>query len=208
MEEQVSRRRRSRPRPKTEEQSPVAELVTSTAKTITEPVASERPAMRPSMRMDNTDSVAAAERRAAELLEHGGTEIDGTDEFNIDRSIVPDGWDYQWRRKSVAGYEDPAYQVQLQQMGWQPVPASRHPEMMPSTGTWSIIERKGLVLMECPMIIVQRSRNRDRQNAAQQVRVKEAQLNSAPAGTFERGTHPGAPVKVNKSYAPLPVADS
>lgn len=149
--------------------------------------------------------IEAARRRAAEIMEHGLAMDEGTDKFEFDRGIIPDGWDYAWKRLTTMGQEDPAYQVQLSRNGWEPVPASRHPEMMPADWKHSTITRDGQILMQRPMEITERSRLIERRRALDQVRVKEAQLNSAPNGTFERGTHPGAPVRVNKGYEPVPI---
>lgn len=147
----------------------------------------------------------AARRRAAEIMDHGLAMDEGTDKFEFDRAIIPDGWDYAWKRLTVYGQEDPAYQVQLARNGWEPVPASRHPEMMPHDWKHANITRDGQVLMQRPMEITDRSRIIERRRALDQVRVKEAQLSGAPPGTFERGTHPGAPVRVSKGYEPIPI---
>ena len=53
------------------------------------------------------------------------------DEFYIDPSDIPDGWSYEWKRRTVLGAEDPAYQVALARSGCEPVPTSRHPSYMP-----------------------------------------------------------------------------
>jgi hypothetical protein len=144
----------------------------------------------------------AARKRAAEIMEHGLAVEEGNDKFEFDRSIIPDGWDYAWKRLTVYGQEDPAYQVQLSRNGWEPVPAKRHPEMMPHDWKHATITRDGQILMMRPMEITERSRLIEKRNALNQVRVKELQLGSAPNGTFERGTHPGAPVLVKKAYEP------
>lgn len=165
--------------------------------------APEREPMRQDMR--ELDSRTLAERRAAEILANERGDIDTMDEFYFDPANVPDGWSYEWKRKLILGAEDPSYQVQLAQQGWTAVPAKRHPEMMPSTGTYETIERRGMVLMERPKVITDRARGLELRRARDQVRVKETQLNSAPPGTFDRGTHPGAPVKINKSYETIPI---
>ena len=62
----------------------------------------------------------------------------------------PDGWDYQWKRRSVYNQEDPAYQVELARQGWEAVPLSRHSEMMPRGWSGQTIEVEGMTLMERP----------------------------------------------------------
>jgi len=165
--------------------------------------ASERPPLRAEMRDD--DPRARAARRAAEIKGHlGGNMDEGTDEFFIDTRTVPDGWTYEWKRRTVLGKEDPAYQVSLARLGWEPVPASRHPEMMPAGMSAADIERKGMVLMERPKEITDEARRIDAQKARNQVRAKEQQLSYAPEGTLPRD-HAQARPNIKKSYSPVDI---
>jgi len=150
-----------------------------------------------------------AARRAAELREHaGGSMEEGTDEFYIPPDIIPDGWDYEWKRKLLLGSEDPAYQVQVARKGWEPVPANRHPEMMPSIGNFAVIERKGMILMERPKEISDEVRAADLRRARLQVRQKEAQLNATPEGTLQRSKSDGSSLtKIGKSYEAIPIPE-
>jgi hypothetical protein len=160
----------------------------------------ERPAMRPEMRGD--DPRSAAERRAAEILGNLGGNVDeGVDEFRTPKA--PDGWTYEWKRKTVMGQEDHAYQTALARTGWEPVVASRHPEMMPINAQGAI-ERKGMVLMERPQIVTDQVKDADYRRARGQIRAKEQQLTQAPQGQFGR-EHSQAQPKINKSYEPMPV---
>ena len=165
------------------------------------PVA-ERPVMRTEMR--ERDPRAEAERRAAEIMGHIGNLDEGTDDFYVDKTKIPDGWSYEWKRKTVYGQEDPAYMVQLGRTGWTEVPASRHPEMMPKAGGFVTIERQGQILMERPQMITDQVTDINHNRARNQVRVKEQQLNSAPDGQFGRD-HAQAKAKINKSYEPVPI---
>ena len=166
------------------------------------PAADLRPAMRAPLRDD--DARARAARRAAEIRGTVGSLDEGMDDFYFNVADVPDGWTYEWKRKITAGAEDPAYQVSLARMGWEPVPADRHPHMMPSTGKYAIIERKGMVLMERPSEISEQVRRMDLMRARQQVRVKEQQLATTPDGTMTRDDSRVAP-KINKSYEAIPI---
>ena len=151
-------------------------------------------------------SLERARLRAAELLEHGNEQLDNAiDEFAIPAHIIPEGWHYEWRTHTVQGKEDASYAVQLDMKGWQPVPVSRHPNMMPKDYSGSTIILKGMMLMERPVEINERMRMLEKRRALDQVRIKEDQLRSAPPGTFDRGQHPGAPVKVGRNYEPIPV---
>lgn len=172
------------------------------AQAVQEEVRSARQEMRPSMREEDPRTRAA--RRAAELREHKGDMDDGTDDFFIDGSAIPDGWSYEWKRKTVLGQEDPAYQVALARNGWEPVPASRHSSYMPTGSSYSTIERKGMVLMERPLEISDEVRAIELRKARAQVRHKEEQLNSAPDGQFGRD-HSQVKPKINKSFEPIPI---
>jgi hypothetical protein len=156
--------------------------------------------------MREEDSRAAAERRAAEIMGNFNEIAEGPDDFYIDPSKIPDGWTYEWKRKTIYNQEDPAYQVQLARTGWEAVPASRHPEMMPANGAYATIDRKGMQLMMRPKIITDKFRELEGRAARDQVRHKEAQLTSAPDGQFARD-HKQVRPKVGKSYEPMPIPD-
>lgn len=170
-----------------------------------EPAKSKRGPKRGAMREEDPRSRAA--RRAAELRDHLGTMDEGTDEFYINPEDVPDGWKYEWKRKTVFGAEDPAYQVALARAGWEPVPTKRHPAYMPDTGNYPTIERKGMILMERPLEIHEEAEARDYRKATNQVRVKESQLTQAGPGEFERSTKDHNLVKVRKNYESIPIPD-
>jgi hypothetical protein len=166
-------------------------------------VVSDRPAMRPVMRDESPR--AAAARRAAEIMGNLGTLDNGTDEFYIDPGAIPEGWTYEWKRKTVMGQEDPAYQVALARTGWEPVPTKAHPEMMPGNGNHAIIERKGQILMMRPQEITDQVRRIDSDRAKGQVQVKVEQLSGTPEGGLGHRNHPQAKPKITKSYEPIPV---
>jgi hypothetical protein len=164
-------------------------------------VVSSQPPMRPTMRAE--DPREAAARRAAQIRGHIGDLDEGTDEFSA--PTAPDGWTYEWKRKTVMGQEDPAYQVALARSGWENVPTSYHPEMMPGQGNHPTIERKGMSLMMRPASISDEIRDIEYRKARNQVRVKEQQLNNAPDGTFERSNKNDGLTKIKKSYESIPV---
>ena len=149
---------------------------------------------------------ARADARTAELLGDDDSMLTtGEDRFHIDPDVIPVGWVYQWKRSTVYNKEDPVYRQKLEREGWQEVPIERHPELMAPGTTDKFIHREGLLLMERPKQVDDKFRERDLRAARMQVRAKEEQLASAPAGTFERGTHPGAPVQVKKGYSPVDI---
>ena len=200
-----ARRRRGRPRnaPKiAQEELSIPAPVEAAPQEESAPVTPTRPALRTAMRED--DPRAAAARRAKEIMGHIGDVDAGTDDFYFDMNTVPDGWTYEWKRRTVHNQEDPAYQVQLNRTGWTPVPTSRHPSMMPIGAHYQTIERKGMVLMERPQEITDQFRRLDEKRAKDQVRVKEDQLSSAPQGQFDRN-HPQARPNIKKGFEPMPV---
>ena len=179
---------------------PTAETAAAVGNTQAKPV---------DVRYSEEDSRTRAARRAAELREHLGPSMgDEIDKFYIDPRIVPDGWTYEWRTRTVLGKEDPSYQVDLARKGFEPVPAHRHPELMPDGYRGETIERDGQTLMERPKQISDESRARDLQKARSQVRQKEEQLAGVPAGPnspFDP-TNKGSPlVKIGKSYEAVSV---
>lgn len=158
---------------------------------------------RPSPRPEVRDPA----KRAAEIEQQlDGVDVEGNDEFHFDTDKIPAGWSYEWKRETVWGKEDPSYTIELRQMGWEPVPTSRHPEMMPAgTKGDEPIRRKGQMLMERPKTVTDKMKRRDHLAAVSQVRNKEEQLGLAPPGTFERQVK-GAPLaKVGKSFEPMPI---
>ena len=169
------------------------------------PAVEMRKEMRPLMREE--DPRARAARRAAEIRNHLGEMDEGTDEFYVPPGEIPEGWTYEWKRKSVLGQEDAAHQVALARKGWEPVPASRHPSFMPDSGGFNTIERKGMILMERPAEVTAEARQIELRRARAQVRHKEEQLNSAPQGQFDRNNKDSSLVKVKKSYESMPIPE-
>jgi hypothetical protein len=164
--------------------------------------------MRPAMREESP--LERARKRTAEILGHIGDMDEGTDEFYIPLEIIPDGWTYEWKRKTVLGQEDPTYAVSLARAGWQAVPMNRdraHMAMMPANWPHNTIERKGLILMERPTEVIMQVRSIEQKAARDQVRAKEAQLSGTPDGTMTRD-HPQARPKINKAWESLPIPKS
>ena len=165
----------------------------------------ERPALRPEMREDDPRARAAA--RVAQLRDHVGDLNEGTDEFYVPPSLVPDGWTYEWKRHKIWNQEDPAYTVQLAREGWEEVPLHRnaaHEAMMPRNWSGNTIERKGMILMERPLELTEEARNIEKRRARQQIIAKKEQLGENKAGEFERN-HAQVRPKISNSYEPLPV---
>lgn len=186
-------RRRGRP-PRTQERVEEA---------VMEPVtAVPRAEMRSEVREEDSRSRAA--RRAAEIRGHIGDMDQGVDEFYVDPTIIPEGWTYEWKRLAILGQEDSTHQIHLARMGWEAVPARRHPGMMPASWSKATIERKGMILMERPTEVVEEARRIQNRAAKDQVRAKEAQIAGAPDGTMTRD-HAQTRPKINKSFEAIPI---
>lgn len=94
----------------------------------------------------------------------------GSNRFDLDQTLVPQGMTYEWKRKTMFGQEDTENLITLEHNGWEPVPADRHPELM---GRRAIagqeICRGGLMLMERPEEITDEAREIDTFAARHQV---------------------------------------
>lgn len=164
-----------------------------------------RPVVRAGQRED--DPRARAERRAAEIRKHNeGQNFGEADRFAIDPRMIPDGWSYEWKRKTLWGKEDPAHDVEMARLGWEPVPASRHPELMPK-GNYQTIERDGMILMERPKVLTDEAHSANLKKARLQVKAKEAQLNQAPDGTLPRDEDPRTRASIKKSFEAMPIEE-
>jgi hypothetical protein len=128
------------------------------------------------------DPRTRAARRAAELREHRGMWDEGQDSFAIDPRIIPDGWSYEWKVMTVLGAKNAANEIATARGGWEPVPASRHPELMPKGWSGVTIERDGMILCERPKEITDEAVMREKLKARNQVRDKEQQIQMSPAG--------------------------
>jgi hypothetical protein len=109
-------------------------------------------------------------------------------EFHIPAEDIPDGISYQWNNHTVFGQENPSYSSHMQMQGWVPVPASRHPHLVPAGYdlNGSIIV-KGQILVERPMELTQEALQEELDKARGEVRMKEEQLyGPQPEGQFQR----------------------
>lgn len=101
----------------------------------------------------------------------------GSNRFEFDRSAVPAGITYEWKRKTLFGQEDTENLINLEHNGWTPVPADRHPELMGRRATAGAeICRGGLVLMERPDEITDEARDLDNFAARHQVAAQVQRL--------------------------------
>jgi hypothetical protein len=173
------------------------------ASKVTPQVAPAAPAAPPPR--DEEDSRTRAARRAEELREHNGHMKDEENKFFIDPRWIPDGWSYEYKRLTLLGKPDPSYETELKQKGWEAVPRSRHPFLMPDSETGESIIREGQILMERPLEITEEVRARDKRRAREQVTGKEQQLGGAPPGTFDRANKDSSLVNIRKTFEHIPI---
>lgn len=69
--------------------------------------------------------------------------------FNLDRRIIPEGYDYEWKCESIYGRPERVHMNELRENHWVPVPAARHPDMA-EPGDSCIRLPSGEILMERP----------------------------------------------------------
>lgn len=91
------------------------------------------------------------------------------DRFAFDRSIVPQGWTYEWKTKTIKNWEWQDHQVMLYQNGWEPVPAERHDGVFMPRGHKGTIERGGMILMERPIELTIMARKVEKREADERV---------------------------------------
>lgn len=113
----------------------------------------------------------------------------------------PDGFDYQWKLKSVMNQDDIDRIRQNEMNGWEPVPLTRHPELMPRGWKGDTIEVGGLVLMERPMVFTEEARAEERRAAREAVITKEAQMKEGRGSDLG----PRQVNRFNKSRGPIDV---
>lgn len=153
---------------------------------ISRPPIERAPIRNDDLRSDlRSQSMREAEEYAREIMETRGDAAYEVDEFYIDPSIMPAGWGYQWKSSHIAGKENGYHILNLQRAGWRPVPASRHKGMMPD-GWEGAIEKKGLILMELPQVLIDRANKLHTRESKEALRNAEGQLYETPANTGPR----------------------
>lgn len=115
-----------------------------------------------------------AESRAADSREAGLRKRPDThfqSKLYVPKDKIPPNMTYAWVRESTLNEPDPDNMTDRMIRGWQPVPASRHPEMVPPPLPGyeglevAVIRRGGLILCECPTReVAERQQDRDLEN--------------------------------------------
>ena len=130
------------------------------------------------------DSKARAEARIRQI--RGNPELSGGERDKYWAPPPPDGWDYQWKLKAVLNQDDIDRIRQNELNGWEAVPLSRHPDLMPRGWQGGTIEVGGLVLMERPKVFTDEARADEARAAREAVITKEQQMREGRAGDLGR----------------------
>lgn len=114
-------------------------------------------------------SSRTAETRSSEMRKQPETHYQS--KLYVPKEKIPTGMVYSWVRESTLNEPDPDNMTDRMVRGWQPVPAVRHPEMVPPPLPGyegmevTVIRRGGLILCEKPEDEVKWARqNRDEEN--------------------------------------------
>lgn len=120
-------------------------------------------------RQSRAASGRAANNREADMRQPPGTHYQS--KLYVPPNKIPSGMTYSWVRETTLNEPDPDNMTDRMVRGWQPVPASRHPEMVPPPLPGyegievQVIRRGGLMLCERPSRDVSYDRQvRDREN--------------------------------------------
>lgn len=130
---------------------------------------------------------------------------DMPNEFEIPLEDIPAGQSYQWNNHTVFGERFPHHEAFMAKQGWEPVPTSRHPHLMPvGTPPNEPIIVRGQILVERPLELTKEALQEGLDKARGEVRMKEEQLYGAPPGTMQRSRDNGSNdfIRLNKQIEP------
>lgn len=114
----------------------------------------------------------------------------------------PEGWSYEWKRKTIAGMEDIDHLNALSDNGWTSVPADRHTGTAGRSRTGEIV-RDGLILMERPVELTMEARAEEKYAARAQMQAQNDQYRGRmPSGMST--AHPGVQPNIRGSYEQAP----
>ena len=141
------------------------------------------------------DARPAVRRNAMPAFDRDGNPVHRrrdslSDPFAIPGDLQEPGWDRQWVRVSVHGWEDVDNQVGMQENGWRPISANRpgwEGRFMPA-GYKGAIQKSGLMLMERPMSLTEEARAEEKRVVHGQTQVQRQQFGMALPRGFEANT--------------------
>ena len=166
-----------------------------------------RPRKLPEVRDSAADPIPVRRGRATAIGRDGkivSRKLSGTvDKFDL-RALgisAPEGWTYEWKRKTLAGMEDVDHVNGLMENGWTSVPADRHVSSFNFKSRTGEIVRDGMMLMERPVELTQEARMEERMAARDQINAQNAQYRARLPGGMS-GEHPGVQQNVRTTYEP------
>lgn len=130
-----------------------------------------------------------------------------SDIFHIPPEIVPPNYSYQWNVMEVLNQPQTAQRLAMQENGWRPVPASRHPGYFMPVGYEGPIIRDGLILEERPSILTEEARAEELAKARRQVKDQQEQLRltaKLPSGFSDDPKYRGTGAMARQTYEPAP----
>jgi hypothetical protein len=157
-------------------------------KTIKAKTAGREPVREPQSRVPDDRDVIRNRAGQPVSLRIRGDE----DQFAFDRSIVPPGWDYQWKAQSVYGAPLTQHMVNMAQNGWEPVPADRHDGLFMEKGFKGNITRGGMILMERDARLTAQSKAMDKRAADEAVGAAFKRVGQGIPKTITDFNHPDA----------------
>lgn len=166
-----------------------------------------RPRKLPGIRDDAADPIPARRGRATAIGRDGkvvSRKLTGSvDKFDLNAIGIraPDGWTYEWKRKSLVGMEDVDHLNGLAENGWTTVPAERHVTSFNFKSRTGEVVRDGMILMERPAELTQEARMEERMAARDQIMAQNAQYRARLPGGMS-GEHPGVQQNVRTTYEP------
>lgn len=160
---------------------PVAQRVAPRA-SVAPQTRAERPSLVP------TDRVVATGRDGKPIWRKTQDDLG---QYDHAADLQPDGWKYEWKRKSVYGWEDVQHQVNLRRNGWTDVPASRHDGVWMPAGYPGNIEIEGRILMEIPIELWKEAKVEEKRKADRQVGDSRRSAGMAPSSVADP-SHPEA----------------
>jgi hypothetical protein len=156
--------------------------------------ASRRPARAESIR---------AQAPVREVRRHKRTDSAAGDPFYIPKSMIPKGFDVNWKTVTVYGKPvDESVMVEYQEQGWKPATSDQFPRLVVDGAPGKAIFRKGMQLMIRPDYLTKEAQAEDLQIAREQVRDKLRSLTQTGEGEMQRRVQ-----GIKRSYERPPADD-
>ena len=103
----------------------------------------------------------------------------------INKALIPDGMDYNWKRQSYYAKEDKQHMIRMGRYHWTAVPAERHKGVIATEDPeGKIITNGGLILMERPEYLTLEAVASEKHKADKQVADRIKSLKLGKEGTI------------------------